>query len=124
MSGLAEYPGYVCYDATRPSWLPYWLDTLGEETCKLSQVAGNVKACLNPVGTQCSPDSYVNFNMVSGQPNLDPNVSGAGILGTDTGSNAPPGLLSSIAGGTGSFNLGTTLQWVGIGLLALFLVKR
>ncbi len=124
MTGLGEQPGYVCYDANRPTWYPNWLDTPTESLCKLREAPANIGACLNPFGTQCSPDSYLNWNVVSGKANLDPATSGAGILGTDEGGNSPPGLLSTLGGGTGAFNLGTTLQWVGIGLLALFLVRR
>jgi len=28
------YPDNPCYDAQRPSWMPYWLDTFGENACK------------------------------------------------------------------------------------------
>jgi hypothetical protein len=46
--GLGEYPGYYCYDAARPSWLPYWLDDFTESACKYSPatIAGNIKACV------------------------------------------------------------------------------
>lgn len=46
-NGLGEYPGYYCYDANRPSWLPYWIDDLTESECKysLSTMAGDISAC-------------------------------------------------------------------------------
>ncbi len=126
MNGLAEYPGYVCYDASRPSWLPNWLDTWGESVCKLKQAPANVGACLNPLATSCAPDSYVNANVFSGKPNTDPNVSGAGILGTDEGSNAPPGLMQTLGANFPdlSFNPGNALLWVGLGVAALVFLRR
>lgn len=44
------YPDNPCYDASRPSWLPYWLDDITESNCKyptsligsLPQVESNV----------------------------------------------------------------------------------
>ena len=46
--GLGEYPGYYCYDAARPSWLPYWLDDFTESACKWSPstIASTLKACV------------------------------------------------------------------------------
>jgi len=32
--GVGVYPNDPCYDPTRPSWLPYWLDTPSESGCK------------------------------------------------------------------------------------------
>ena len=115
MSGLAEYPGYVCYDAARPSWLPYWWDTWTESTCKLKQATGNIVACINPLATNCSPDSWANANIASATPNLDPSVSGAGIVGTDQPNNTPSGALT--------FNTSTVL-WLGAGLAALMILTR
>lgn len=63
--GVGEYPGYYCYDAARPSWLPYWLDSFSESTCKYSPstIAGNIKACVTgdpscgtPTEAQANPD--------------------------------------------------------------------
>jgi hypothetical protein len=33
-AGMGMYPGDECYDPTRSSWLPYWLDTWTESLCK------------------------------------------------------------------------------------------
>lgn len=115
MIGLAEYPGYVCYDATRPTWLPNWLDTFAESACKLRQAPGNVAACLNPLATNCAPDSWVNLNIASATPNYDPNVSGAGIVGADQPNNTPSGPLA----------LNTnTLLWLAAGFAALMIATR
>jgi len=32
-TGLGMHPGDTCFDPTRPSWLPYWIDTFGEAAC-------------------------------------------------------------------------------------------
>lgn len=34
MSGLGIYPGDPCFDASRPEWLPYWVDDFTESDCK------------------------------------------------------------------------------------------
>jgi hypothetical protein len=113
--GLGEYPGYVCYDASRPSWLPNWLDTWTESTCKLKQAPGNIVACLNPLATNCAQDSLVNTNVASATPNLDPSVSGAGIVGTDQPNNTPTGIPT--------LNVNTTL-WLAAGLAVLMIATR
>jgi len=83
---LAEYPGYYCYDANRPSWVPYWWDTWTESTCKLKAVPGNIASCLNPLSTQCEEPI-----------NTDPTVSGGGIVGHDgEGSNTPKESMEAI----------------------------
>ena len=68
--GLGEYPGYRCYDANRPSWLPYWIDTFSESNCKYkpTEIAGNVWACATGDPTCATPP-----------PGQDPTKSGAGI---------------------------------------------
>ena len=38
--GLGIYPSSPCFDPTRPSWLPYWLDTLSESGCKYQLYPG------------------------------------------------------------------------------------
>jgi hypothetical protein len=32
--GLGVYPDHACFDPDRPAWLPYWVDTVGENACK------------------------------------------------------------------------------------------
>ncbi len=118
--GLGEQPGYYCYDANRPSWLPYWWDTWNESTCKAKSAVGNVVACVNPLGTQCSKDSWFNANNFSGQPNTSPDVSGPGIDPEEN--NAPPGLVDTVLGDLGdsiskklTFNSDTLLTWLAVG---------
>jgi hypothetical protein len=36
-AGLGMYPDETCFDPTRPSWMPYWFDTFGEEACKANE---------------------------------------------------------------------------------------
>jgi hypothetical protein len=79
--GLREYPGYYCYDANRPSWLPYWFDSPTESACKWnpSTIAGNIKTCA--LG---SP--------LCGNPSTsqqDPTLSGPGVAPAGTISNTP-----------------------------------
>ena len=39
---LGMYPDETCFDPTRSSWLPYWLDDLTESKCKMNLlVSGN-----------------------------------------------------------------------------------
>jgi hypothetical protein len=35
-SGLGMYPDETCFDVSRPSWLPYWIDDFAESSCKLN----------------------------------------------------------------------------------------
>lgn len=96
--GMGEHPGFYCYDANRPSWLPYWWDTWGESVCKLKAVPGNIAACLNPFDPNCAstsePGSWVNVREAAGLPvadlNVDPTVSGPGIAEEGEATNAPP----------------------------------
>lgn len=85
MYGLAEYPGYYCYDAGRPSWLPYWLDDLTESECKWSPstIAGNIKACATgdpscgtPTPEQANPDLSGPGAAAPGAPTNVPTCSG------------------------------------------------
>jgi hypothetical protein len=79
--GMGEYPGYYCYDAERPSWLPYWLDDFTESACKWSPktIAGNIASCATG-----SPDC--------GTPTgdaLDPTKSGPGVAAPGEPTNVP-----------------------------------
>ena len=78
--GLGEYPGYYCYDANRPSWLPYWLDSINESLCKYSPstIAGDIKACVSGDPSCGTPT----------QQQANPQLSGPGVTGP--GYTAPP----------------------------------
>lgn len=40
--GVGMYPDETCFDASRPAWLPYWLDDLTESGCKINElISGN-----------------------------------------------------------------------------------
>ncbi len=137
-TGMGEYPGYYCYDAQRPSWLPYWLDDFTESGCKASPstIIGNVTSCLNPLSADCSTPTNPN-PLISGPGAGGPPLS----AGNSTASVAPivtPDIPTAIGqtigaavGGTAS-GLATGLTasispWVFIGgavILALLLVKR
>ncbi len=79
--GVGEYPGYYCYDAARPSWLPYWLDSLNESACKYSPstIAGNIKACVSGDPSCGTPSGA----------QLDPSVSGGGVAAPGAPVNVP-----------------------------------
>jgi hypothetical protein len=138
LRGLGEYPGYYCYDAGRPSWLPYWLDDWTESTCKArpSTIIGNVTSCLNPLSADCSTPT-----------NPNPNISGPGAggpplaAGNSTASVEPivtPDIPTAIGQTIGATVGGATSglvtglsdsisPWVmiaGLSILVLLLVKR
>ena len=81
MFGLGEYPGYYCYDATRPSWLPYWIDTPAESICKWSPktIAGNIWHCASGAPDCANPSAA----------QQDPTLSGPGIAAAGEPSNTP-----------------------------------
>lgn len=43
--GLGAYPDETCYDPSRPSWLPYWLDDFQEEACKANTLLCGNTTC-------------------------------------------------------------------------------
>jgi hypothetical protein len=87
--GMGEYPGYYCYDAARPSWLPYWLDDFTESACKWSPktVAGNIAACGTGDPSCGTP----------GPLQQDPTKSGPGV--------AAPGEETNVPVCTGAYSL-------------------
>jgi hypothetical protein len=111
--GLAEYPGYYCYDADRPSWLPYWLDDFTESACKWSPstIAGNIKACVagDPSCGTPTPEQ------------ANPNLSGAGVAPAGAPVNVPQctGLYTlDVASNTCKIDLaGNPLFLYGLGAL-------
>jgi hypothetical protein len=137
LRGLGEYPGYYCYDANRPSWLPYWVDSFTEEQCNLSpsNIAGSIASCLNPLSADCStpanPNPLISGPGVGGPP-LAAGNSTAGVapiatltagenIGQAVGSTVT-GLASGLATGAAS---ALTLPLVLIGgLLLLFMVAK
>ena len=116
--GLGEYPGYYCYDASRPSWLPYWIDDFTESQCKwnLGNIAGNIKACV-------TGDPSCNAPPPSAQ---NPTVSGCGVDPSQCPQSSNPFQTFNPITGQFEFDLTSnkSLLWIGIGLLALFLLKR
>lgn len=112
VSGLAEYPGYYCYDANRPSWLPYWVPDLTELSCEtsLSTIAGNLTACLSSSPTCGVP------------PNPNPAVSGPGAGGPALSSGDSTASDQPI-GNALTDNPLTTLMWIGLGLLGLMVLQ-
>jgi hypothetical protein len=37
--GVGAYPGDLCYDPNRPSWLPYWITDFTEANCSIGAAA-------------------------------------------------------------------------------------
>lgn len=116
--GVAEYPGYYCYDANRPSWLPYFIDSFTESACKWSPstIAGNIKTCAlgSPL---CGNPS---------QAQQDPSLSGPGVAPAGTPSNTPTctGLFSNFDPNTGQCGFDPTSNafLFTVGGLAVFLI--
>ena len=79
--GVGEYPGYYCYDAARPSWLPYFIDDITESKCKYtpSTIAGNIAACAAG-SVSCGTPSPAQQS---------PDLSGPGVAPAGTPSNTP-----------------------------------
>lgn len=79
--GVGEAPGYYCYDANRPSWLPYWIDTPTESACKYNPktIAGNLVYCLTGDPSCGKPSAAA----------ADPTLSGPGIAAPGEATNVP-----------------------------------
>jgi hypothetical protein len=71
LRGLGEYPGYYCYDCNRPSWLPYWIDDITEESCNLSisNIVADITSCVAGSADCGAP------------PNPNPAICGPGVGG-------------------------------------------
>jgi hypothetical protein len=115
--GMGEYPGYYCYDAARPSWLPYWLDSVAESKCKYTPatIAGNIKACVSG-DPSCNPPTPAQQN---------PDVSGAGVAAPGEPVNVPTctGLYElDLATNTCKMNFLSTPVLIGAGIFVLGLV--
>jgi hypothetical protein len=137
LRGLGEYPGYYCYDANRPSWLPYWIDSFTEEQCNLSpsNIAGSIASCLNPLSADCStpqnPNPLISGPGVGGPPLAAGNstASVAPIVTQDIGTNIGQAIGSTVTGVVGGVATGAasalTLPLVLIGgLVLLFMVAK
>ena len=118
--GLGEYPGYYCYDANRPSWLPNWIDDFTESACKDSPatIAGNLWSCtigslLGDKSCQTPPANW----------NPDPTVSGPGVDPASLAKTQCPLLQSwDPIQAQCTWNLTSPLALVTIGLGAFLLI--
>ena len=119
-SGLGEYPGYYCYDADRPSWLPYWLDDFTESACKWNPktIGGNIAACAtgDPSCGTPTPEQ------------ADPSKSGPGVAAPGQPTNVPvcTGVTSlDVATNTCKVQATSPLILLGVaGLAAVLLLTR
>ena len=120
--GMGEYPGYYCYDADRPDWLPYWIDDLTESECKWSPttVAKTLYDCATG-SPNCGTPTPAQAN---------PNLSGPGVAAPGTPANVPTctGLQTlDVASNTCQLNLSSTptMLMIGAGIaLVIFLGGR
>lgn len=123
--GMGEYPGYYCYDANRPSWLPYWIDDFAESACKWNPatIAGNLTQCI--IGSPSCPTGFTTpLNPYPSTPVVaDPTVSGGG---TDPANQCP--IFTSYNPQTGqcefSLTSNTSLLYLAAGAGVLLLLLR
>lgn len=51
-AALGMYPDETCFDTTRPSWLPYWIDDFQETACKANLlISGNTTGNTAPASS-------------------------------------------------------------------------
>ena len=79
LGSLGMYPDQTCFDPTRPSWLPYWLDDLTESNCKANllltgNTTGNTAPATDP---NADPATVANAQAacISSGGNWDANLS-------------------------------------------------
>lgn len=82
-AGLGMYPGTPaqepCYDPNRPSWMPYWLDTLSEETCWAERLVGK-NTVLNFANPQPGPVQPATTDMLTNPDSGTLDTSAAGAM--------------------------------------------
>jgi len=110
------YPDETCFDPSRPSWLPYWLDDLTESKCKINElVSGNTTGNTAQPGTFAT-DSSGNVVSLADPATVQNSMSACATSGgtwDDSLQACSPGLLSSVS---------PYLIWGGIGLAAFMLL--
>lgn len=118
LSGLGMYPDETCFDTTRPSWLPYWIDDIVESKCKVNMlVSGNTTGNTAQSGTFTTD---ANGNIVSA---ADPTT----ILNAQAACAAQSGTWNAtlqVCNQSMLSQLTTPLALAGVGLLALLLLMR
>ncbi len=128
LRGLAAYPGEYCYDAARPSLLPYWIDDFTEMACDIKGAPQTIATCLNPLSSGCDPNSLINLNISSQTPNTDPTVSGAGVAAPGSANNAVCGSFQTAnAAGVCVFDPtqpGFILLVLGVGIALISFFKK
>ena len=104
--GMGMYPDETCFDPTRPSWLPYYVDTFGEEKCKLNEVLWG-----NKTGN----------TVPASQPGADPQtVDNTALACVAQGGEWDPSTNLCTVSPLGQF--GQFLPWIVGGLVALTLL--
>ena len=119
--GVGTYPDETCFDAQRPSWLPYWLDDFTESGCKANELLFG-----NPTGNTAQPGTFQNVVQSDGTTVAVPAASPAAVLNAQAQcaniggtwnaalQSCTPGLASTFSG---------FIPWVVSGLALLFLLK-
>lgn len=120
--GVGMYPDEACFDTTRPSWLPYWIDDLTESSCKVNLVvSGNTSGNTAQSGTFTSvtnPDGTTSV-VSAADPVTIANAQAACAAQNgawdSTLNTCSPNLLTQFVGGYGLY--------IGLGLAAVFLLS-
>jgi len=100
---LGQYPDQTCFDANRAGWLPYWIDNLTENKCRMNLIISG-----NTTGNIAQP----------GDPSADPStIRNAQVACISTGGKWDPDLNVCAP----SFMSQYGLQ-IGLGVAAVFLI--
>jgi len=114
--GMGMYPDETCFDSTRPSWLPYWLDDIQEPQCKLNLLFSG-----NPTGNTAQAGTFVTDSSGAVVPAAAPATvqnamsacASSGGAWDDTLQSCSPGILSQFS---------PYLIWGGVGLVGVLLL--
>lgn len=87
-SGLSAYPGDCFFDANRPSWLPFWIDTPTESNAKVACLYGSIPivgAIVNPGGVTAQQIINPGTEYAPPTPMIQQPAPPVGALETQTG---------------------------------------
>lgn len=103
--GVGMYPDQTCFDASRPAWLPNWLDDFSESACKLNELFSG-----NQTGNTAQPgDPGAAAQTIE-------NARAACIAGGGTWDQG-----SNVCGGVG-YQIGQYIPWIVGGVVAVMVL--